>query len=259
VAAVAFPDGPLFWRPTKEDRGVYEVFLRYRVGAVGRDLPYAGRPPEPTLFVLGPDLRDLPVSVTLRGRAGGTAVGVLRYANAPRAGVAPDGTPVELTSPLQVWTPAGASPLAWPRRLEVPAGRSGYHRLSAACPKKPGVYELELPVYTNDPDYPEVVLPVVLLCEDRDVPEPVLDADRTAGAAPLRANLRLGLARADDALACALDFGDGSPPRTWPAGACPRDAVVPHTYARPGTYQAVLLVSEAGEPVNLAFVTVQVD
>ncbi len=258
VAAVSFPDGPLFWRPAKEDRGVYQVFLRYRVGAVGRDLPYAARPPEPLLVVQGPDLQLLPVAVTLRGAPGGAAAGVLSYVNAPLAGVAPNGEAVQLSSPLRVWTPAEGRLLAEPRRLELAAGSRGYHRLKAACPKTPGVYEAELPVYTNDPDLPAVLLPATLVCDDEPAPEPFLQADRGAGAAPLEVRFTLGL-RAPQAaeFACRLDFGDGSPPQVWPA--CPEKARVAHVYERPGRYQAALLVGGADAPVNLAFVFLQAD
>jgi len=260
VAAVSFPDGPLFWRPRKDERGVYQVFLRYRLGAAGQDHPYAARPPDPLIVVEGPDLQELPLAVTLRGAPGGTAVGVLRYRNAPLDGVHPDGTPVQLASTLQVWTPAEARLLAAPRQLALAAGRWGYHRLTATCPKTPGTHETELPLYSNDPELPEVTLPAVLVCEGAAVAEPELEVEPRAGAAPLKAGFRLKPHASGNAeLQCRLDFGDGSPPQTWPAGACPAEAALEHVYARPGLYQATLLVSAAGEPLNLAFVFVRAD
>jgi len=260
VAAVSFPDGPLFWRPRKDERGVYQVFLRYRLGTAGQDHPYAARPPDPRIVVEGPDLQELPLSVTLRGAPGATAVGVLRYRNVPLAGVRPDGTPVQLTSTLQVWTPVEGLLSAAPRQLALVAGRWGYHRLTATCPKTPGTLETELPLYSNDPELPEVTLPAVLVCGGAAVAEPELEVEPRAGAAPLKARFRLKPHASGNAeLHCRLDFGDGSPPQTWPAGACPAEAALEHVYARPGLYQATLLVSAAGEPLNLAFVFVRAD
>ncbi len=260
VASVAFPGGPLFWRPEKKDRGVYEVFLRYRLGAAGSELPYAARPPEPLLTVAGPDLQGLPLDVRLIGRPGGAAVGVLSYTNDALPAVAPDGRPVELTSTLRVWTPADGSLQALPRQLALAAGRTGYHRLSAVCPKTPGVYREELPVFTNDPEQPELVLPALLICDGTPVPAPALEAEEDVGPAPFEAHLRLGLRAPSADLTCSLDFGDGSPPVSWPAGSCPESATVKHVYARPGVYQAVLLVGDAaGDPLDLAFVFLRVD
>ncbi|WP_456412503.1 PKD domain-containing protein [Oceanithermus profundus] len=58
--------------------------------------------------------------------------------------------------------------------------------------------------------------------------------------------------------ACALDFGDGSPPRTWPRG-CPAQLAVRHVYERPGLYRAVLWATDAGGGEDLAAVELRVD
>jgi len=258
VAVTDEPDGPLVWRPEKDDRGVYEVFFRYRLGAVGARHPYAGRPPDPWLLVQSPDLQGLPLALELHGAPGGTATGVLRYRNAALGGVFPDGAPAELTSTLWVWTPREGVVRAQPRKLALAAGLWGYQRLSADCPETAGRFAAALPLYTNDPELPAVVVPVDVVCEPGPRAVPWLEVDRNGGAASLAVTFRLGVRAPPGAdTACALDFGDGSPPRSWPEG-CPAQLDVRHVYERPGFYRAVLwLIGGGGE--DLAAVELRVD
>lgn len=259
VAVTDEPDGPLAWRPEKDDRGVYEVFFRYRLGTVGARHPYAGRPPDPWLLVQSPDLQDLPLALELRGAPGGTAVGVLRYRNAALVGVFPNGKPVELTSTLQVWTPREGAVRAQPRKQALAAGLWGYQRLTADCPETAGRFPAALPLYTNDPELPDVVVPVDIVCEAGPRAVPWLEADRNGGAASLAVTFRMGVRAPPGArTACALDFGDGSPPRTWPRG-CPARLAVHHVYERPGLYRAVLWATDADGGEDLAAVELRVD
>ena len=74
---------------------------------------------------------------------------------------------------------------------------------------------------------------------DNTPPTAVLTASPQQGAPPLRVVFRIESSDPDgDALTCALDFGDGSPP----ARACGGETA--HSYLEPGAYTAVLTVSD---------------
>ncbi len=259
VAAVSFPDGPLFWRPGKDDRGVYEVYLRYRIGPVGRELPYTARPPEPRLLVLAPDLQDLPLALELHGAPGGLAVGVLSVANPALQGVTPEGETVTLTSPLRLWAPGEGKLRTQPRRLQVEPGTAGHQRLLATCPPKATSFTTELTLYSNDPELPQVELPVSVICEGAPPPRLRLSATPEHGAAPLSVRFTLETAGAGAEHACVFDPGDGGPPFTWATGACPQRVQQVHVYERPGRYRAVLLVRDRFGLRDLAAADVNVD
>ncbi len=259
LAAVSFPHGPLFWRPGKDERGVYEVFLRYRIGPVGQKLPYAARPPEPRLLVLGPDLQDLPLALELRGAPGGLATGVLSAANPALQGITPEGEAVTLTSPLRLWAPGEGRLRTEPRRLRVEPGTAGYQRLLAACPAKAKTFTTSLTLYSNDPELSQVELPVSVICEGAPPPRLRLSATPEQGAAPLSVRFTLEAAGAGAEHACVFDPGDGGPPFTWATGACPQRVRQVHVYERPGRYRAVLLVRDRFGLRDLAAVDVNVD
>lgn len=238
------PGGEVVWRPGKADRGVWVAYARLREDDLSQRYPYRA---EPRVFVItGPDLSELPLDLTLRGRPGGPALGVLSYLNRPLFGVNLQGERVQLTSPLQVWIPANGIS-AEPASLTVPAGRRGYQQVSLECPKTARGQESSLHLYSNDPEMAEVILPVRVSC-DAEPPQPLLVARPAAGVAPLAAELSLGVAGAGEKNWCRLDFGDGGEPLEWPAGECPRRLKVRHLYEAPGSYTAVFLIGdELGE------------
>ncbi|WP_457636692.1 hypothetical protein [Oceanithermus sp.] len=236
------PDGQVVWRPSKDERGVYQAYARLRADDFSQSYPYAAGPQ--LVVVSGPDLSELPLELTLFGERGGAAVGVISYLNRPLWGVTPAGKPIQLTSPLQVWIPANGL-IAEPASLTIPAGRWGYQEVAYRCPRsgKPSMQELHL--FSNDPEMAEVVIPLRILCDARRPPQPLLAADKTAGAAPMRVRLALGAGDAAAGLWCRLDFGDGSQPLEWSLGECPRKTVVEHVYDAPGNYTVTLLLGTA--------------
>jgi len=248
-------DGQVVWRPTKEERGVYRAYARLRADDLSRDYPYAAGPW--TVVITSPDMAELPLNLTLVGGYGGPALGVIDYFNRPLFGVGPDGERVQLTSPLQVWLPANGL-LAEPASLTTRAGRWGYQQVSYRCPDSGQPPEQELHLYSNDPEMSEVILPVRVRCGAARLPRPRLTSGVRAGAAPLEIVWDVAVDGAGEEEWCRLDFGDGSQPLEWPAGECPGEASVTHTYRDPGSYAAVLLVGDADGPRVLARASVEV-
>ena len=242
------PDGLVVWRPEKEQRGVYQVYPRLALGSLGERYPYTAKPR--LVVVRSPDLSELPLSLSLRGVPGGTAMGVISYRNRPLWGVTPGGERVQLTSPLRVWLPADGF-AATPASLETPPGLWGYQLVALACPKQArgDGNKKELRLFSNDPAMSEVVLPVTLDCRAGGLPRPELQARPTAGAAPLRVGFTLSSGGGKN---CLLDFGDGSPRREWRDGSCPQKLTLEHVYSSPGRYNAVLLVSDDAGQRTLA-------
>ncbi len=251
-------DEPLFWRPEKRDRGVYEVFVRHRLGPLGRDLPYASQPPDPWFVVRTPDLAELPLALELRGPPGGTAQGVLEYANPSARAAGPGGEEVELTSPLRVALQPSANLSASPRTATTAAGARGRHLLEAPCPEAGGEREEALELFSNDPEWPRVELPVRVVCDAGPNPTARLSARPPSGPAPLAVTVAFGVEAAGPAPGCQLDFGDGSPPLAWPAGSCPEAGELVHDYPQPGRYTLSLVVTDGAEPRTLAQYTVEV-
>ena len=249
------PAGQVVWRPGKDERGVYRAYARLREDAFSQQHPYAAAPQ--TLVVTGPDLSNLPLELTLRGGYGGPALGVISYFNQPLWGVAPDGQRVQLTSPLQVWIPANGLS-ADPASLVTAPASWGYQQISYHCPRSGQVEVQKLHIFSNDPEMAEVVLPVRVRCDATSLPQPFLRGRPAAGAAPLRVELEAETRGTDAANWCRLDFGDGSQPRDWPAGECPQKTTMVHTYERPGSYLAILLVGDADGARVLARTTIEV-
>ena len=251
-------DEPLFWRPEKRNRGVYEVFVRHRLGPLGRDLPYASQPPDPWFVVRAPDLAELPLALELRGSPGDMALGVLEYANpsAPVAG--PEGEEIELTSPLHVALQPSANLSASPRTATTAAGARGRHLLEAPCPEAGGERDAAIELFSNDPEWPRVELPVRIVCDADPNPTARLSVRPASGPAPLAVSVALGVETAGPAPGCRLDFGDGSPPLAWPAGSCPETAQLVHDYPQPGRYTLSLVVTDEAGPRTLAQYAIEV-
>lgn len=249
------PGGQVVWRPAKKERGVYQAYARLRADDLSQDYPYAADPQ--TIIVTGPDLSRLPLELTLRGKYGGPALGVISYFNQPLTGVTPSGERIQLTSPLQVWIPANGLTAA-PASLITPAGSWGYQQVIYRCPRAGQSAEQKLHLFSNDPEMTEVVLPVQMSCDASDLPRPLLKSEPAAGAAPLRVKLNLGVSGTGEETWCRLDYGDGSQPREWPSGECPQGATIEHVYAEPGSYAAVLLVGDVAGPRILTRVAVEV-
>ena len=249
------PGGQVVWRPGKEERGVYRVYARLRADDFSQNYPYAAEPR--VLVVTGPDLSELPLELTLLGRRNGPALGVISYLNRPLWGVTPAGERVQLTSPLQVWIPANGL-AASPASLTIPAGNRGYQQVVYRCPRVGQPAEQKLHLFSNDPEMAEVVVPLQISCDAATLPQPLLSGRPATGAAPLRVEFKLEVNGTDGETWCLLDYGDGSQPLEWPAGECPRNAAITHTYERPGSYDAVLLVGDAAGPRVLARSVVEV-
>ncbi|WP_456481118.1 hypothetical protein [Oceanithermus sp.] len=249
---------PFIWWPEKRDRGVYEVFVRHRLGPLGRDLPYASQPPDPWLVVRTPDLTELPLVLELRGPPGGTAEGVLEYANPSARAAGPGNEEVELTSPLRVTLQPSGNLSASPRTLTTAAGMRGRHLLQAPCPETGGEREEALELFSNDPEWPQVELPVHVVCDAGPNPAAHLSARPPGGPAPLAVSIAFGVEAADLTSSCQLDFGDGSPPFAWSAGSCPKAGELVHDYPQPGRYTLSLVVADGTGPRTLAQYTIEV-
>ncbi len=244
--------GIFTWRPKKAERGVWEVYVRHRVDLVSENLPYSSRPALGLVTVVAPELRPPAGTVELRGRFDREATGVLYYQNESVPGVLPNGTRVELSSPLQVSLVPGTGLSADPPTATVRAGTSGRHALSYACGGSTGSFSTSVTLQTNDPEAPSVVVPVAVECTANHPPTatirktvPSFDADRVIRIAlgdPVRV-----IGEADDTdgdkMGCYMDMGCGSSPYGRPFPGC-TVLDVTHTYKDPGTYVVDFVVED---------------
>jgi hypothetical protein len=239
--------GSWTWHPLKADVGVYKMFARHYAGPIGAVLPYASVPSLLQVTVLSPNLDFVPASVLLKGKAGATATGVLRYWNRPQPGVAPNGAALDLTSPLRGFVPAGGAVAPSPTMVSVPSGSWAYHQLSYACPATPQTLSASVFIFTNDPDAPVAghEIPVTVECTNNHPPEAYMQWDNLQGPAPLTVTFYPSAYDPDgDPMGCYLDFGDGSPRIEYALGQCPGGFTASHTYAEPGLYQASFVVTD---------------
>ena len=263
----ASQSGTFTWRPTKAERGVWEVYVRHRIDAISQNLPYSSRPPLGLVTVVVPEFQPPAGGIELRGRYDREATGVLYYQNASVTGVLPDDSPIELASPLQVSLSPAAGLSADNATATVRPGAFGRHALSYACGGRTGTFSTSVALRTNDPEHPEVIVPVTADCTANHPPVaainktvPSLDADRVIRV--VYGDLVRIIGEADDpdgdAMGCYLDMGDGSPRYERPYPDC-TVLDVTHTYKDPGAYVVDFVVEDDLGERDLAQVKVIVE
>jgi hypothetical protein len=207
--------------------------------------------------VVAPRLKTPVPPVALRGRFDKDATGVLAYQNARTEGVLPNGTPIELTSPLRVTLdlPPGLS--AETAEATVRAGAFGRHALHFACGGRTGTFSASLTLVTNDPRHPSVSVPVTAECTANHPPEAEIQKTVPADSngdgvieVALGQEVRIiGKPRDPDGdpMGCYMDLGDGSPPVEIPHPDCGAGGTaldVRYTYKDPGTYVVAFVVED---------------
>ena len=233
-------------------RGIRQVYVRHRIDALSRSLPYSSRPPPGVVAVVAPEFRPPAGAVQLRGRFDREATGVLYYQNESIPGVLPNGTRIELSSPLQVSLSPGAGLSAGTPTATVRAGTFGRHALRYACGGSTGSFSSSVTLRTNDPETPSVVVPVAVECTANHPPTalirktvPLFDADRVIRVAQGEEVRIIG--EADDAdgdsMGCYMDMGDGFSRYERPFPNC-TVLDVRHTYKDPGTYVVDFVVED---------------
>ncbi|MBK7940143.1 MAG: PQQ-dependent sugar dehydrogenase [Lewinellaceae bacterium] len=116
------------------------------------------------------------------------------------------------------------------------------------------IVEYGLQRYTGNPD---ARLSRIDYVRGNRPPQPVLDADKTAGAAPLTVAFSAAQSRdpEEEKLTYELQFGDGTPPNKGDIAAA---AQLAHVFEKPGTYEVVLKVTDASGMADSVKQTIRV-